>query len=143
NVDLFYYTGSMQAGYLIIPHAGEAIYYVRRSLQRALEESVVPAAALGSFRAFGDRLKTDYPALMGAERLVIATEYDTAPAALVERMQALIPHAQWCDGSSLVREQRMIKSPYEIGKIKEAAKVIDEALTRAIGYLYEGMPEYE
>lgn len=62
NVDLYYFTGSMQTGYLFVPAIGDPIYYVRRSVQRALGESVIRTVPLGSFRKFGEQLETDFPA---------------------------------------------------------------------------------
>ena len=39
NVDLYYYTGSMQSGYLFIPAEGDSLFFVRRSMSRAEEEA--------------------------------------------------------------------------------------------------------
>ena len=63
NVDLYYFTGSMQAGYLLVPADGEPIFYVRRSVSRAAEEASVRVEPLGSFRAFGERIAQDFPAI--------------------------------------------------------------------------------
>src|SRR5690554_4775757 len=62
NVDLYYFTGSMQTGYLFVPVTGDPIYYVRRSFLRALEEATTSkVVSLGSFRRFGDQLRDDFP----------------------------------------------------------------------------------
>jgi len=143
NVDLYYFTGSMQTGYLFIPAWGDPIYYVRRSVQRALGEAVIRTVPLGSFRNFGELLKTDFPQVFELSNLIVAMEFDVAPAQLVNRISGLIPQVNIIDGSTLIREVRMIKSSYEIQAIKEAARVIDLALENAIDYIYEGMPEYE
>jgi len=145
NVDLYYFTGSMQTGYLFVPAEGNPTYYVRRSVQRALEESVIHTVPLGSFRKFGELLESDFPQVFekSSPNLVIAMEYDVAPAQLVNKITSLLPQVTWIDGSTLIREIRMIKSPYEILAIKDAARVINLALENAIGYISEGMPEYE
>lgn len=143
NVDLYYFTASMQTGYLFVPAIGDPIYYVRRSVQRAIEEAVIQTVPLGSFRKFGERLKLDFPQVFNLPNSIIAMEFDVVPAQLVNRLTGLIQHATIIDGSTLVREVRMIKSQYEIVAIKEAAHVINLALDNAIGYIYEGMPEYE
>jgi Xaa-Pro dipeptidase len=144
NVDLYYFTGSMQTGYLFVPADGDPVYYVRRSLQRAMEEAVVQTVPLGSFRSFGERLSADFPQIWThGTRPLIAMENDVAPAQLVLRISGLIPQAQLTDGSTLIREVRMIKSSYEISAIREAARVVNLALENAIGYIHEGMPEYE
>lgn len=143
NVDLYYFSGSMQTGYLFVPAIGAPNYYVRRSIQRALGEAVIRTVPLGSFRKFGEQLATDFPQVFKLKNPLVAMEYDVAPAQLVQRISDLLPQATIIDGSSLVREVRMIKSPYEVVAIKEAARVINLALENAIGYIYEGMPEYE
>jgi Xaa-Pro dipeptidase len=143
NVDLYYFTGCMQTGYLFIPVIGDPIFYVRRSVQRALSESTVRTVPLGSIRKFGEQLQIDYPRLIEEGHPRIAMEYDVAPAQLVHRISALLPQAALVDGSSMVREVRMIKSPYEIEAIRKAARIINLAFENALGYIYEGMPEYE
>jgi len=39
NADLFYFTGSIQQGILVVPAEGEPVYFVRRVFERAVEES--------------------------------------------------------------------------------------------------------
>jgi Xaa-Pro dipeptidase len=48
----------------------------------------------------------------------------------------------WVDGSMIVRETRMIKDAYEIGRIQEAARIVDLALEHAIAHVREGMSEF-
>ena len=57
NVDIYYYCGSMQTGYLFIPAEGDALYLVRRSLVRAEEEASAAVEALGSLKTLGERLR--------------------------------------------------------------------------------------
>ncbi|HEY0829320.1 MAG TPA: Xaa-Pro peptidase family protein [Bacilli bacterium] len=144
NVDLFYFCGSMQTGYLFIPAQGEASFYVRRSLTRAKDESSVTTDSLGSFRSFGERLRHDYPSLFcGLQKPVICTEFDVLPVQIFRKLEEVIPHAQWVDGSLLIRETRMIKSQFEISKIKEAAEAVNIALEQALAQIKAGMTELE
>ena len=41
--NIYYFTGTRQEGMLVIPRDGEATYWVRRSYERALDESLFPA----------------------------------------------------------------------------------------------------
>jgi Xaa-Pro aminopeptidase len=145
DVDLFYFTGSMQTGYLFIPEEGEGIYYVRRSVTRALQESKVRVAPLGSFREFGDQLAADFPAVFAGDtaQLKIGAEFDVVPVQLYQRLAALLPQAVWVDGARLIRETRMIKSAAEVACIREAARVVDIALEEAIVTAEVGMTEIE
>lgn len=38
NVDIYYLTGSMQTGYVLVPRCGEPVYLVKRSYLRAQHE---------------------------------------------------------------------------------------------------------
>lgn len=143
NVDLYYLTGSMQTGYLFVPVEGDPVYYVRRSLVRAREESAVPVAPLGSLRTFGDRLAQDFKHVLAKERPVVGLTKDTTPALIAERLMSILPQADWTDGSALIRAVRMIKSRHEIEKMKAAAAVVNKAFERSLEYIREGMPEYE
>ena len=50
---------------------------------------------------------------------------------------------KWIDGSTMVREIRMIKSTAEIDKIKAAAKIANHAVEHAFSVIKEGMSELE
>jgi Xaa-Pro dipeptidase len=144
NVDIYYYCGSMQTGYLFIPTEGEAIYLVRRSLVRAEEEAAAVVEALGSWKTLGERLRARIGGDAAAgDPLRIATELDVLPVQLYMRLQTALPGAVWEDGSLLVREQRMIKSPDEVTAIRAAARVVDDALEAVIPHIREGMAEFE
>ncbi|TMV49328.1 aminopeptidase P family protein [Paenibacillus mesophilus] len=144
NVDLYYFTGSMQTGYLFVPVEGEAVFFVRRSFVRAREEADVAVEELGSMRGFGSRLAEAFPEQLrkpDGEKPVLATEYDVLPVQQFQRLEGALPGVKWVDGSMLVREIRMIKSPSEIAAIRESARVIDMAYEAAIQALKAGMPE--
>ncbi|HEC31483.1 MAG TPA: aminopeptidase P family protein, partial [Deltaproteobacteria bacterium] len=39
NADLYYFTGTVQDGYLFVPSVGEPLFCVRRQIERAMEQS--------------------------------------------------------------------------------------------------------
>ena len=43
KINLYYFTGTMQDGMLLVPRDGEACLWVRRSFERAEDESLFPA----------------------------------------------------------------------------------------------------
>ncbi|WP_325176622.1 M24 family metallopeptidase [Paenibacillus alkalitolerans] len=141
NVDIFYLTGTMQAGLLVVPAAGEPAFYVRRSVTRAAEESAVRVEPLGSLRSFGATVAGAYPQL--ANGPVIALTYDVLPVEWFERLKASWPAAVWTNGATVVRELRMVKSPEELQSMRLAAQTADKALREASGKLREGMTEIE
>ncbi|MCS7461461.1 Xaa-Pro peptidase family protein [Paenibacillus doosanensis] len=146
NVDLYYFTGSMQTGYLFVPSGGEAVFFVRRSVVRAQGESAVAVEPLGSFRAFGQRLAEVFAPLFGqasSRKLRVAAEFDVLPVQQLQRLEAVLPDVEWADGSTMIRELRMIKSAAELALIRESARVIDLAFQEAFGTLRAGMTELE
>lgn len=148
NVDIYYFTGSMQTGYLFVPAEGEALFFVRRSVVRAQGEAAVKVEPLGSFRGFGERLADVYRGLFDAasaasRKLRLAAEFDVLPVQQLQRLEAVLPGAEWVDGSMLIRELRMIKSAAELACIREAARIIDLAFEDAVQQLQPGMTELE
>lgn len=144
NVGLYYWSGSMQTGYLLIPAEGEATYYVRRSLSRAQAESAVKTVPLGSLRTFAATLAADYPALFrDGRRPQLGLDLDVLPAQQYLRLQEALPQIELRDASALMRTVRSIKSAYELGRIRAAAAVAAQALDAGLARLHAGMTELE
>ncbi|MBB6731865.1 M24 family metallopeptidase [Cohnella zeiphila] len=144
NVGIYYWTGSMQTGYLFVPASGEATYYVRRSVVRAQAESTVRTVELGSFRGFGAKLAEDYPACFRfGTRAVLGADLDVMPAQLYLRLRELLQNAELTDASALLRRVRSVKSPGEADAIRKAAQVAAVALDEGLRQLREGMTELE
>lgn len=144
NVGLYYWSGSMQTGYLLIPAKGEATYYVRRSLSRAVRESTVKTVPLGSFRNFGATLAADYPDLFKNDRRpAIGSDLDVLPAQLYLRLQEATPNAMLRDASAIMRQARSVKSAYEIARIEASANVAATALDVALSRIRTGMTELD
>lgn len=142
NVDLFYFTGSLQNGYLFVPTEGEPVFYVRKSVTRAAKESVCRTVELGSMRQFGEQLKKDFP-LLNQRDISIALEYDVLPLQLFERFKRALPDVEWQDGTQIIRELRMIKDESEMTHMRAAARAVDRALEYAMQKLAPGMSELE
>lgn len=140
-VDIYYFTGTLQGGFLIVPAEGEPIFYVRRSVTRAKEESRVRIEPLGSLRTWRERLKEAAPKLAGP--CLLAATYDTLVVDGLERLRSALPQASWTNGSPWVRSVRMVKDGAELAAIRRAAKLVDEALHEALPKLTEGMREIE
>lgn len=143
NVDIYYFTGTMQNGYLWVPAEEEPVLFVRRSATRARQESVCRVMELASLRRWGEELARQTPGVFRTETPVIAAEFDVLPVQIWERLKSALPQAEWTDGSRLVRELRMIKDAEEIRLMREAARIVDAAVMKALDELREGMTELE
>ncbi len=138
NADLFYFTGTVQAGCLYIPLEGQPLYLVRRDAGRARMESglkeVIPCAAPkaipGILAKFGYHLPTR-----------VGMELDVLPVNMFQRYQCLFADAVWLDAAPLIRRIRMIKSAYEIHIMMDAGKQADKIFRKIPEILHEGMTD--
>jgi len=140
-VDNFYFTGTMQSGFLVVPSEGEAVFFVRRSVTRAKEEGAVRVEPLGSLKSWKERVAALAPRLGFACKLAAA--FDTLVVDGLERLRAALPEASWTNGSALVRTVRMTKDEQELDCMRRAARNVDEALREALPKLKAGMREIE
>jgi len=140
NADLFYFTGTVQAGNLYVPGSGDPVYLVRKDFLRARMESglaqVIHCASLSELPGMVAEHGHPAPARVGLE-------LDVLPVNLFQRYQALYPNAQFVDASPLIRRVRMVKSHYEIHILQDAANQADKVYRRAAGSIREGMSELE
>jgi Xaa-Pro dipeptidase len=140
NADLFYFTGTIQNSHLFIPSKGQPLLMVKKNLERAIEESpldnIIGVSSLKEIdialqsRGYGP-FKT------------LGFELDVLPAKMYLRYQKLFKPAEIVDISGLIRTVKMIKSPYEIEILKDAAKVQLEIFSFIKDNLREGMSELE
>lgn len=139
NVDLFYFSGTMQGGLLYIPKEGAPLLRIRKSLSRAKEDAAFPAEPLEGLK----RLQADLEERYGRiER--IGLEWDVLPYQWVERLSKSFSRpVEWPDASSLIREVRMIKSPYEIEHFRKAAKIHHEGLMKGLAEVPKGIREID
>jgi Xaa-Pro aminopeptidase len=140
NIDLFYFTGSMQSGVLIVPANGQAVYAVRRVLERARKDSplsqIVP---LESYR----QLPALVRAAAGGPARRIGLELDVVPVLVKDRIAAAFEGVEWVDASPAIRTVRSVKSRFELERIRAAAKLSVVMLDAATQSLREGMTELE
>ena len=142
NVDLYYFTGTLQDGILWIPSTGLPIYWVRRSLDRARQES--PLADIRPQPTAFSGLKNELRAAVSGEAADIGMELDVIPARLLARFQKLLPdNCGISDAALLIRTLRARKSPYEIGCIKGAAAIMDQVMLHAATVIRENITECE
>ena len=140
NVDLLYFGGSIQSGVLIVPADGEPVYAVRRVLERARAESALETIVpLTGLRGLGP-LVTE---ALGRPAARIGLELDVLPVAVRDRFAASLGAAELVDVSAAVRRIRSVKSPYELDKMRAAARLSDAILRTAIEALRDGMTELE
>jgi Xaa-Pro dipeptidase len=140
TVDLFYLTGTAQQGHVILPADGEPTLLVRRDIARAREES--PLHRIEPFESLDD-----IPSVLGSLGIPgaarIALELDVLPVTHYRRYERVLPTADVVDCGRLMREVRSVKSPWEIARMREAARLTEQALTAGAQQFRVGATEAE
>jgi Xaa-Pro dipeptidase len=140
NADLYYLSGTVQQSHLYLPVSGEPLLMVRKSLQRARNESRLQAdriVPMGSTRQLLDQLAAY--GLARPERLGL--ELDVMPVNVYRYYEGILRSVDLLDCSPIIRQLRAIKSDYEVGLMREAARA-SKAVYRAIPQLLvEGISE--
>ena len=139
--DLFYYAGVLVDGFLVLAPSGTPSLLVRRPRHRA---AALPSAWP---QIFYQDLK-ELPGILANLGLepqgVLGLELDVMPAAFYKRLQEqLFPQNPIRDVSPLIRQQRMVKSPYEIEQLRLAAAIMDRAHEQVPELLQPGISELE
>ena len=135
KINLYYFTGTMQDGMLIIPKNGEATFWVRRSYERALDESLFPdIRPMNSFR----------DATKGINGLpdTVYLETEVVPLALYQRFQKYFPFKNVKPVDTQIATVRAVKSEYELSLTREAGRIHQHVLEELLPeMLREGMSE--
>lgn len=140
RVDLFYFSGTSQQANLYIPADSTPILLAYKSSQRAMAESRIGRiVALNSPKKIPEILRQngyDMPKTLGLE-------LDVLPANLYFNYQSIFEDTKIIDISYAIRLIRSIKSAYELGIMREAARLSDEVARRVPELLREDMTELE
>lgn len=142
NTDLYYFSGTVQDGWLLIPASGKPVFAVRRDVTRAERQSPLrPIVSLETLKHLPSLLDEasgrSSPRTLGMELDVLPTNtfffFD----------EKLFPRDRIVDVSGLVRQVRMVKSPWELEMMRGAA-AISHAVAQAVPLIVrEGIREWD
>ena len=137
KINLYYFTGTMQEGMLLIPRNEDAIFWVRRSYERACDESLFPnIKPMDSYKDAAGSLKSM------PETVYLETE--VVPLAMYQRFQKYFPFKNILPVDSIVAILRSVKSQYELGLMIESGEIHKRILEdRVPAILQEGMSEVD
>ncbi len=95
-----------------------------------------PAAfdARAAFKQLGELLRSQ-----GLSRARIGLDLDFWPALDYALLQQTLPQVRWVDASAVIGRIKAIKSPREIGLLKQAAALAEAGMHRAISRVHEGV----
>ena len=137
KINLYYFTGTMQDGILIIPKNGKATLWVRRSYERALDESLF--SNIEPMNSFRDAAKS----ISGLPDTVYL-ETEVVPLALYQRFQKHFPFKNVKSADAQICAVRAVKSEYELLLTREAGRIHQHVLEDLVPeMLKEGMSEVD
>ncbi len=139
RADLFYFSGTGQNAHLLIPAEGEALLIVRKSMARAEQESALDNIV--PFAGWEELIKIIAKTVPPGK--TIGLETDVLPANLYMRYKKMLQDYEITDISKIIRQVRAVKSGYEIGLMKEAAKISEAVFSMARITIKEGLSEVE
>ena len=136
SADVCYFSGTAQDGLIYVPKCGEPVVMMRRSLERAIQESPLNVRPLRNMR----NLKSDLGIPTGA---TVGLEMDVLPCSFYFRIASALQEAKFVDVSERIRHIRSVKSEFELGLVREAARMLDAGISSVPDYIQEGMKEID
>jgi Xaa-Pro dipeptidase len=138
KINLYYFTGTMQDGMLIVPRNEEATFWVRRSYERALEESVF--SSIEPMNSFRDAAGSVSKVSKLPDAVYLETE--TVPLALYQRFHKYFPFKDVKPVDPQIAAVRAVKSEYELSLLRESGRIHRHVLEDLVpDMLREGMSE--
>jgi Xaa-Pro aminopeptidase len=138
RVDLYYFSGTAQSGFLYMPAEGDPLLFVRRYAPRARRESPIRQLfPIDSVKAVPGLIREALGCLPG----VVGFELDVMPVREFRFFRALFPAAEHVDAAPLILNCRMLKSAWEIARIEETADVSARTFRYMQSVISTGMTE--
>lgn len=140
RVDLLYFTGTAQNGFLYIPAHGDPLLLIKRYAARAREESSIHhIIEITSPKEVPGHIVDVYGHLPDT----LAFELDVLPVTHFDFYRQLFPVNAHVDGSPLIHTVRCVKSPWEIEQMDNTARLSAKTFEYICGHLKEGYTEME
>ena len=140
RVDLFYFSGTAQNGFMYIPAKGPPLLFIRQYLPRAEHESsIADIIKIASIREIPG-LITDF---FGAFPGVLGFELDVVPVNDFNFYRRLLPAKKWVDASVHILGVRQIKSAWEIAQLENTAAMTATTFEFMRTALRAGLTEIE
>lgn len=135
-VDRIYLTGSAQNGVLLLPQQGPAVFYVRKSLARAEQESPLEVRGNPGRR----ELHRELSSRAGGGPVGLAMDVTPAATMVAITEQAGVAVT---DLSRSIRLERARKSEWEIEQLRQAGRQIQRLFNEIVNHIHPGMTELE
>jgi Xaa-Pro dipeptidase len=141
RVNIYYFTGVMGSGILWLPREGKPLLLTRKGAERAKLDN--PDLDVAEYRSYTEleQLCADRGRPLCGE---IAVEKNALNWTLAENLCKRLERVRFVAADSLLAQLRAVKSPFELGIMREAgarhAKALEDLLPTVV---YPGMSELE
>ncbi len=138
NVDILYFTGTLQRGVLAVSAEHGPAFFVEKSLYRARIETPLEIIPIKRDKEVKDILveKKMYPARC-------AMELDVVPVAIYQRWKSLLGLADVGDLSAIIRDCKITKSEFEIEQLRKSGAICERVFEKAKTIIREGIREVD
>jgi Xaa-Pro dipeptidase len=140
RVDLFYFSGTAQNGFMYIPAEGKPLLFIKQYLPRAKAES--PISDIVKVESVKDipGLITDF---YGKPPAVMGFELDVVPVKDFKFYRDLFKAESYVDASPSILKVRMIKSAWEIEQLENTAELTRKTFEYMLTIIRPGLTELE
>ncbi len=138
NVDIFYFTGTLQRGVLAVSTEQGPAFFVEKSIFRAEMETPLDIIPIKRDKEVKDIL-VEKKMLPGR----CAMELDVVPIALGERWKSILGRDSMEDLSQIIRDVRLVKSEFEIAQLRKSGEIVEHVLEKAKNIIRNGMREID
>jgi Xaa-Pro aminopeptidase len=138
NVDIFYFTGTLQRGVLVVSADKGPEFFVEKSIYRAGLETPLDVIPVRRDKEVKDIL-IEKNMLHGR----CAMELDVVPVAICERWKSLLGKDRMEDLSQIIRDVRLIKSEFEVAQFRKSGEIVERVFEKAKDIIKEGMREID
>ena len=140
RVDLFYFSGTAQNGFMYVPNEGEPALFIKQYLPRAKKESsIANLVEIKSIREIPGLIVDCY----GRLPEVLSFELDVLPVNDFNFYQSLFPTKKYVDGSPLILKVRCVKSDWEIEQLEKTAEMSCKTFDYMRTVIRSGLMEME
>jgi len=140
KMDFYYLSGTTQDGLLFVPLEGKPLLMIKRELERAKVESPLEdVVASNSLRELPSVIKDH----LGRLPQTLGLELDVLPVKEYFKYQDLFSGVRLLDSSSIFRDARKIKTPFEMDLMRAAGEIGRKVYLEARDILREGMTEIQ
>lgn len=134
KINIYYFTGTIAEGMLLIPRDEEACLWVRRSFPRSIEESLFPnIKAMNSYRDAEGVYELPETVYLETEKITIA---------FYDRFHKYFPFQKLASVDNIIAKTRAVKSEYEVLLMTRAGEIHQKVLEEDVpDIVWEGMNE--